>query len=129
MHNDQKPGLKPTQNLAEHIGAMVEYGNQYIDQKIMYAKLEAVEKGAKISGEIGARFVVFGFVFLSIFFLLFSVGFLLDHYIRSLAISFAIVSLIAMIFGIIVFKLRKKLVINRIISALILTIFENDESE
>lgn len=121
--------MKPIQNIAEHIGTLAEYGHEYVDQKIMHAKLEVVEKGARVSAELAARLIVFAFGFLTIFFALISAAFLIDMWVRSLAISFALISMLTLLSGIAIYLKRRQILTNPLISAFIKLLFDEDETE
>ena len=121
--------MKPVQNFAEHIGTLAEYGHEYVDQKIEHAKLEVVEKGARISAELAARLIVFAFGFLTIFFSLISAAFLINKWIQSLALSFALISVLTLICGVSFYAYKRQLLTNPLISVFIKLLFDEEESE
>lgn len=115
------------ENAAEHVGLLTEYSKQYVEERIIQAKLTIAEKSATLLAELSARLIAFALMILSLVFLLLSFAFVLKIWLGSMAIPLAIVGIIIMAASMTLFWLRKSWITNSILSFILEIILEEDE--
>ena len=101
---------------------------KYLDKKVEYYELKAVEKSTKLIAEIFIRLMLFVFLFFVLFFLGLAFGIYLSMLLHSYVVGFLIVSGIFLLFGVFfVLTMRKQS--NRIALKLSVKIILNKKDE
>lgn len=110
------------EELTEHI-------REYINARIDAIKLQVAEKVSALLANLIAGLVV-AFVFLFFLILLsISLSIIIGHWIGQMWLGFLIVAALYLLFGIIVWKARGRLIRMPIMNAIIHQLFRNDEKD
>ena len=97
---------------------------QYIQDRILLVKLQAVEKTSQLAGKLFSVLIIGMLVFFILLFLSIMAGYLFAQLTGSLYIGFGIVALVYIILLIVILKLRKSLIEKKVINEIIETIFD-----
>lgn len=126
--NSQEPNTE-TDELLEDVGESIGYIQEFVGQEIESVKLEVAEKlsiasSTVITGVVLATLGGFFIIFIAI-----ALGFYLGSVLQSNALGFLIVSGIFLALLLIIFLLKKTLITDRVVTAVIQLIFDQDEDE
>ena len=117
----------PTKEIDELMyktGETVEYAKQYVDQQKQLVKLDVAEKSAQIISS-----VVMGVVGLMVLlFASLALAFFLGDVFDSIALGFLVVTLIYAIVALVVNAMKRKLVTNPVLSAVITKFFDDGDN-
>ncbi len=118
-----------TDLLLEDMGESLGYIQEFVSQEIESVKLEVAEKLSIASSSVitGVALTTLG-----AFFMLFATiafGFYLGALLQSNALGFLIVSSLFLVLLLIVYLFRKTLITDRVVTAVIHLIFDQDEDE
>jgi Zn-dependent protease with chaperone function len=126
---DNQENNNDTDLLMEDIGESLGYLQSFISQEVESVKLEVAEKISIASSSvitIVALTAIGGFVFI---FAATALGFYLGTLLNSYALGFLIVSLIFLALLLIIYIFRKRLITDRVVTAVIHLFFDQDEDE
>jgi Protein of unknown function (DUF1469). len=101
---------------------------KYIELQKEFVRLELIEKITIVFSTLLLILVIFILSMMVLFYLLFSLAYLLDPYVGGLTNSFLIISGIVLVLIFLFYFLRKKLIINPILN-FIANLFYNDSSK
>ena len=126
--NSQEPNTE-TDELLEDVGESIGYIQEFVGQEIESVKLEVAEKlsiasSTVITGVVLATLGGFFIIFIAI-----ALGFYLGSVLQSNALGFLIVSGLFLALLLIIFLLKKTLITDRVVTAVIQLIFDQDEDE
>lgn len=121
----------PTKEIDELMyktGETVEYAKQYVDQQKQLVKLDVAEKSAQIISS-AVTGVVMGVVGLMVLlFASLALAFFLGDVFDSIALGFLVVTLIYAIVALVVNAMKRKLVTNPVLSAVITKFFDDGDN-
>lgn len=118
-----------TDLLLEDLGESFGYIQEFVSQEVESVKLEVAEKLSIASSSVITSVVL---TTLGAFFMIFAaiaLGFFLGALFHSNALGFLIVSCLFLVLLLIVYLFRKTLVTDRVVTAVIHLIFDQDEDE
>lgn len=117
------------EELLEQLGETYGYVHRLVEKRVDYLKLEAAEKSAgAISGLLTA--VILGIVALiTLLFALLTLAFYLGSVLADNTLAFGIVTLVLVVILLVVYLLRRVLIVNPTVSRVITAFFTNDGQE
>jgi len=107
---------------------IIEECKKYIELQKEYVKLELIEKITIIFSTLMLIMLIFILSMMVLFYLLFSLAYLLEPHVGGLTNSFLIISGIVLLFTILLYVFRKKVIINPILN-FIAKLFYNDSNK
>ncbi len=113
-----------TQDPVENFQQLYDDVKKYIQLQTEYVKVEFVEKLTVLISALLIIFLIIILIMGAFFYLFFSIAYLIEPFVGSLAGSFSIISAFYLLLTVLFFMFRKKLVINplvRFLSRLFLT--------
>lgn len=118
-----------TDLLLEDMGESLGYIQEFVSQEIESVKLEVAEKLSIASSSVitGVALTTLGAFFM--LFATIALGFYLGALLQSNALGFLIVSSLFLVLLLIVYLFRKTLITDRVVTAVIHLIFDQDEDE
>jgi hypothetical protein len=104
-----------------------EHIKQYIKTRIDLLKLSAIENLSQAAGWAALGILLFFFGLFGLIFLSISLAFAIGSLLGSYALGFLIVAALFIISGVIIFVMRKKLLLNPIINGIIKAVYHGHE--
>jgi energy-coupling factor transporter transmembrane protein EcfT len=102
---------------------------EYVQDRLLLIKLDAVEKGSKLIATIFSIFVIALFSFLVLIFLSIMAGYLFGELLHHLFWGFGIVAGFYIILLLLIIVYRKKIIEKRLIDVIISIVFEKANEE
>lgn len=97
---------------------------QYIQDRILLIKLQAVEKTSQLAGKLFSVLIIGMLAFFILLFISIMAGYLFAEITGSLYVGFGIVSVVYIVLLVIMLKFRKTWIEKKVINEIIETIFD-----
>lgn len=126
---DKQERNTETDILFENLGEGFGYVQEFVSQEIDSFKLEIAEKLSIASSSVITSVVLTALGGFFVIFAAIALGFYLGSLLNSNALGFLIVSSIFLVLLVIIFIFKKSLITDRVVTAVIHLIFDQDEDE
>lgn len=118
--------MKNINNIVEEIGVLVGYVKNIFTSRTEYFKLSAIQYGSRAGGIIIFALIISLIIFMIFMFMFLALAAYIFTLVESMSIAFLIVSGILIVLALIIYLLRKPLIMNPLLNTIIRNVEDED---